>query len=343
MEHLPLAVHTLYAELFELCRSAPAVPEWPLGASLVSVPVKGARYWYLQHSRRAGGGGQRREYLGPAGEPGIEERVHAFRQAKAAHKERRSVVASLKAAGAAGPAGPMAALVEELGWAGILGRAVVVGTQAFQAYSAMLGLRLAGAAIQTLDLDLAQGRSASLAAPPGGGPALLGALRGLDPGFREVPGLDVRTPATSFVNPRGLRVDVLTPLTGREKACLPAPDLGCYGSAQRFLDFLVHDPVPAVLLAGGGVSCSVPRPERYALHKLLVAMRRGPHEAAKRRKDLVQAGQLLAFLLENDREGVHAARADLVRRGAGWRKALAAGLAALPAGAALGEVLGGPA
>ncbi len=52
---------------------------------------------------------------------------------------------------------------------------------------------------------------------------------------------------------------------------VPMPALG--GAAAiplRFLDYLIHEPIRAVLLHGAGVPVLVPSPERYAIHKLIV-------------------------------------------------------------------------
>ena len=61
--------------------------------------------------------------------------------------------------------------------------------------------------------------------------------------------------------------------------------------ALRFLDFLIREPEPAVLLYGPGIYVNVPAPQRYAIHKLIVSRRRR-EGAAKRDKDLHQAEAL---------------------------------------------------
>lgn len=49
---------------------------------------------------------------------------------------------------------------------------------------------------------------------------------------------------------------------------------GASADPLRFLDFLIYEPVRAVLLHKSGISVIVPAPERYAVHKLIVASRR---------------------------------------------------------------------
>ena len=55
----------------------------------------------------------------------------------------------------------------------------------------------------------------------------------------------------------------------------------------RFLDYLIHQTIDAVVPHGAGVLVSVPPPERYACHKLIVAQRRsGSHKRDKAAKDI---------------------------------------------------------
>jgi hypothetical protein len=71
----------------------------------------------------------------------------------------------------------------------------------------------------------------------------------------------------------------------------PMPALGGTSAENlRFLDFLIYEPVRTVLLHREGVSVNVPAPERYAVHKLIVASRRLTDALgrAKRDKDLLQ-------------------------------------------------------
>ena len=63
---------------------------------------------------------------------------------------------------------------------------VLVGTVAFQAYPAMLGVRLPGALLQTGDIDIAQFKNASVAVGDNT-PPVLEVLKGVDTTFRAVP------------------------------------------------------------------------------------------------------------------------------------------------------------
>ncbi len=66
---------------------------------------------------------------------------------------------------------------------------------------------------------------------------------------------------------------------------------------------------------------NVPQPERYAVHKLIVAERRTA-SAAKRPKDLYQASSLFDALAENRAHDLAAAWHEAYERGPQWRKHL---------------------
>src|SRR3990167_5275890 len=124
---------------------------------------------------------------------------------------------------------------------------------------------------------------------------MLDILKEADKTFRPVPTLHGEQ-ATSYVAKGGLRVDFLTPNEGADTdkpQRLPALQTGA--QPLRFLDFLIHEPEPAVILHGPGITVNVPSPHRYAVHKLMIARRRR-EGAAKRDKDVQQAEALLTIL-----------------------------------------------
>lgn len=71
----------------------------------------------------------------------------------------------------------------------------------------------------------------------------------------------------------------------------------------------------------------VPSPQRYAIHKLIVASRRGPSAGAKREKDLHQA-RLLTQALEATRRQDDLAFAfrEAWDKGENWRETIRRGL-----------------
>lgn len=86
-----------------------------------------------------------------------------------------------------------------------------------------------------------------------------------------------------------------------------------------------------LLTQQGPMVVNLPRPERYALNKLLIHGERTGDTRLKARKDLDQAACLLAMLKERAPEDLADAYRDLCERGPGWRTRFSAGLSALAA------------
>lgn len=101
-----------------------------------------------------------------------------------------------------------------------------------------------------------------------------------------------------------------------------------------------------VMLYRAGVSVTVPAPERYAVHKLIIATKRrhdGSGIVLKRDKDIQQAGSLIEALTATRRaRELSDAWAEAWERGDAWREALTAGreLLTRDANAALASALG---
>jgi hypothetical protein len=88
----------------------------------------------------------------------------------------------------------------------------------------------------------------------------------------------------------------------------------------RFLDYLISGPIKGAVVDGGGILVNVPQPARFALHKLMISGERDITAHTKREKDLVQATQLLAVLLEERPGDLQSAWEGIKRRGPGWIK-----------------------
>jgi hypothetical protein len=71
----------------------------------------------------------------------------------------------------------------------------------------------------------------------------------------------------------------------------------------------------------------IPRPERYASHKLIVAdRRRHGRESVKARKDLMQAALLIDLLARDRPDDLLEACEDALSRGPRWRERIARSL-----------------
>jgi hypothetical protein len=161
-------------------------------------------------------------------------------------------------------------------------------------------------------VDIARDRNISIAAAEESSVPVSGALAAL--GFLGVPGLDPREPSTSFkVRGRELRVDFLTPLRSRRAPDrpVPLPSLGLSAQPLPLLDFVIASPIPAVVLAASPILVRVPRPGRFALHKLWIAGKRPLTEQAKAYKDRLQARALIRVLEEDRPDELEEARRAL--------------------------------
>lgn len=289
-------------------------------------------YWYF---RRRVGDTHDDRYVG-AETPELLERIEKLktraREAKRAAASRRQLIRQLRTGGYLAPDRRTGRVLEELGRAGVFRLdGVLVGTHAFRCYPALLGVRMSAELMVTRDVDIARDTSVSLAVGEAADPALCGALAKADK-FLEIPALDPRHPSTSWqTEDRELRVDLLTPLIGRaRKSPVKLSSLGAFAKPLRFLDFLLAETTRAAVLTGTGVLIRVPAPERFALHKLIVAQRREQHARSRAVKDLEQAQALLEVLLEDRPGDVADAWENLIGRGRQWKAEATKSLRQLP-------------
>jgi hypothetical protein len=123
----------------------------------------------------------------------------------------------------------------------------------------------------------------------------------------------------------------LTPSFSAEEGIRDLPALGVSAQSLHFLNFLIAEPVRIPLLYRSGVLVQAPRPERYAIHKLIVAdRRRDGSDALKARKDRAQAAFLIDVLAEERPEDLAEAHRTALANGPAWRARLAATLARMP-------------
>ncbi|MDX8520707.1 nucleotidyltransferase family protein [Mesorhizobium dulcispinae] len=327
MKSIDLAYRTLYAELVQRGLDASFETDFSTAGNFVRVPVKGRDYWYFEETRPE----KSRRYVGPAENPEIAKRVAAFRQIKDDLRSRRKLISTLtRDTGLAAPDPFTGDVVEALEKAGLFRlRAVLIGTVAFQTYAGYLGVKLPGAALQTGDADFAQFHSVS-AEVDDSMPPIIEVLKAIDPTFRQIPHRADAARTTQFENASRYRIEFLTPNRGSDDHAdhaSPMPPLGG-ASAQPlcFLDFLIREPVRTVLLHRSGVPVLVPRLSASP-SKLIVAARRERSAAAKREKDLHQAGLLVEALdVTRRRNDLAHAFAEAWERGDAWREALRKGL-----------------
>src|ERR1700734_3385999 len=201
-----LLLQTTYAELLERCKATAFQTDFPEDGAFVPKTIKGKRYWYFQHSAKAGRG---QKYVGPE-TPELLEQISHHKQVRDDERERRSLVSTLiRSFGLQPPSSEAGKIIDALAKAGVFRlRGVLVGTVAYQTYGAMLGTRLPEAAIQTGDIDVAQFADVS-GAVGDNTPVILDVLRTAEPSFRPVLHIQPHR-VVSYESSGGVRVDFLT-------------------------------------------------------------------------------------------------------------------------------------
>ena len=323
-----LVAQTTYAELLERTANAAFQDAFADDGSFTAKSINGRKYWYFQ----TGIGAERSQrYVGPE-TPELLERIAHHKEVREDERERRALVSTLvRSFGFPRPIPEIGDVIATLAKAGVFRlRGVLVGTIAYQTYAAMLGVRLSAGSLQTGDVDIAQFKNVSVAVDDST-PPVLEVLKEVDKTFRAVPHMADGRRVTSYAAKGGLRVDFLTPHQGKETGRpQKLPALNTDAQPLRFLDFLIRDPEPAVLLHGAGIYVHVPAPARYAVQKLIISRRR-PEGFAKRDKDLQQAEALLAALAEKRPHELKSAWEEAHDRGPKWRQLMLEGLALLAA------------
>lgn len=327
MQTIDLTYQTLYSELAQRALDASFSSDFSLDGRFIKMESRGRWYWYFDTAEN---GAKNRRYVGPLDDAEITKRVESFKDLKADNRARRKIVSTLvREAYLPRPERLTGDIVQALAEAGFFRlRGVLIGTVAFQCYSAVLGVRLPSTAMQTADADFAQFHSISVAVDDAI-PPVLDILRSVDDTFREIPHSADGRHATRFVSRSNYKVEFLTPNTGSaeyEGHPTQMPALG--GAAAeplRFLDFLIHEPVRAVLLHSAGVPVLIPAPERYSVHKLIVASRRRHDNdgTIKSRKDRIQAWAIIEAMIETRQvDALAAAYVEAWERGPHWRDAI---------------------
>lgn len=176
---------------------------------------------------------------------------------------------------------------------------VLAGSHAFNVYGNMLGYKFPLETAQTADIDLSISIGVTKETID-----LKTAMMESNLGFLEIPALNRKSPSTSYkIRDSELKVDLLTPLFGRDSSKpIYMNTLKLFASPLKYLDYLIKDPVKAVVVSGRGILVNVPQPVRYAIHKLVISERRPSSMQVKAIKDLNQAASLLE-ILSLDRPG----------------------------------------
>lgn len=312
MRKIPLNLITLYADLQQNV-GFDDVPE----GSITIRTMKKIKYVYLTEKVT-----RRQINLGRADNPDVMSRANEIRHKTESSKSLRATVTALKNAKIPSPSLPLGRVLHTLASAGLFDRGIIlVGTAAYQTYSCILGYYLPGSAIMTNDADL-------LAASFVAGDEVLDLeeiLQRADPSFKAQMSRTDTLPKI-FRASNSFQVDVLTRYGRGRTSPIPIRGLTCAAEALRFMEYLAEDPIEAVALYGTGVPVKVPRPLRYAIHKLLIAQERSGTHAPKKAKDLRQAKDIITAYQEDNPDELEDEISDARNRGRAWKKNINASL-----------------
>lgn len=331
MERLPESTRLLYVQLLSECAQSAAPGR--RGLSFVSKRIRGGLHWYMQLTV---GSAKTQHYLGPDSEElgqAIAREKALWERAAPDVDHRQKLVSMLISGGAYTVGSVEARVLELLERAGVfLTGGVLVGSHAFAIYGNMLGVKWEREAARTQDVDIARDYRIGIGITDRR-INLKQSLAESDMGFFEVPALDRKSPSTKFkIRGQQLSVDVLTPMLGKTSSKpVHLTALDAYAEPVRFLDYVLENSQPAVVVARAGMLVNVPTPARYALHKLVTAQRRIAAMHSKTLKDIRQAELLLSVLLEDRPGDVARAWHAALKQPPKFRTQIRAGMQKLPA------------
>ena len=281
----------------------------------------GRTYWY---DRYRIGDTVHERYLGE-GSPDLQRRMDRYEALRldreARRKERSRLVRLLRSERFLGADGETGKLLGSLAKTGMfrLG-GTLVGTHGFRNYEGELGIRLSlDQSAMTNDIDIASFKKLSLALEDRTLTSIDETLAGFD--FAPVPSLEPGKVWRWRQSKGGGLIEFLTPSFEEEEGLRELPTLGVYAQSLHFLNYLLADPIHAAVVYRDGILVQLPRPERFAIHKLIVADRRreGP-DSFKSRKDLMQAELLMSVLAQDRPADLADAYEDAMSHGPRWRE-----------------------
>lgn len=303
-----LGVQTIYSDLKRRAAEQPFLLVGTPG-SVGQREVHGQPFLYRQFYDP--GGAKRADYIGPAGDAVAQQRAAAIREAIEVSNGLLLDARLLAREGYVRVDSRVNAVVASLANHALFrAGAVLVGSHAYGSLLNELGIK-SGAHL-TEDIDVARLHRLKLGVDQ---VSFAKMLEESTVSLSPVPGLDRKDHPTSFKAPGRdrLRVDLLVPAAGREVKVLPVPELEAYATALPHLDYVLTDPIDAIVLGRESVvPVKVPRPERMALHKLYVSQVR-TSTSEKRTKDIQQAAVLVAVLAEADPGALEDALASFPR------------------------------
>jgi hypothetical protein len=329
MANLSSVARSAYGDLLRLLKDDMVAN---VRGSLVTKERGGKVYWYAAEKI---GSDVKFWYIGPDS-PETRTRVDRMNdlreQASERKRERARLARLLRAEGMTpvdrGTGGLLLAMAK-VGTFRLGG--TLVGTNAFRLMEGELGVTLPlGSVANTGDVDIAQFERLSVALQDAVEPSLAQTFSALK--FDPVQGLD-RDSVWRWrqSGQTGMMIEFLTPSFDAEEGIRDLPALGVKARALHHLNYLISDPIHAVALYRDGILVQIPRPEKFAIHKLIVADRRrdGPR-SFKADKDRQQAAFIIETMAEDRPSDLWDAYTDAMARGPRWRERIERTLERMP-------------
>ncbi len=329
MANLSSVARSAYSDLLRLLKDDMVAG---VRGSIVSKERGGKLYWYAAEKI---GSRVKFWYIGPDNAETRDrvDRMALLREQAAERRRERARLARLLRAEGMTPVdratGGLLLAMAKVGTFRLGG--TLIGTNAFRLMEGELGVTLPlGGVASTGDVDIAQFERLSVALSDTVDPPLAETFSALR--FDPVPGLD-RNSVWRWKQggQTGMMVEFLTPSFDPDEGIRDLPALGVKARALHHLNYLISDPIAAVALYREGILVQVPRPEKFAIHKLIVAdRRRDGAESGKAEKDRQQAAFLVATMAEDRPADLWDAYDDAMSRGPRWRERIERSLARMP-------------
>ena len=322
---------TAHAAYYDLLHSLRDESVANIRGTPTRVTRNGRTYWY--DSYRVGTD-VLKTYIGEDS-PAIAARLASHAALRALADERRKhrarLIRILKAEGFVGVDAGTGSLLAAMAGAGVfrLG-GTLVGTVAFKLYEGELGLRYRFDDLsQTNDIDIASFERLSLALDDTVSEPVENVLAGFK--FAPVPSLERHQTWRWRQTRDETFVEFLTPSFDETEGLKPLAALGVHAQSLHFLNYILAEPIHVAVPYRNGVLVQLPRPERFAIHKLIIADRRqeGP-DSLKAEKDRRQAKFLIDALAIDRPDDLREAAEDAYGRGPAWRQRLDATLKRMP-------------
>ena len=297
MRHLSNTVQTAYSTLLQKARDSRFARLSAVGFTKKTLRDK--VYWYCQYTDISGARKQR--YFGQDSEE-LRRRMDEIAGEQDGYStilaERKRLVSMIIAGGGPSERGRPAKILEKLSDAGVFDAGgVLIGSFAYSCYGPLLGVVFDEQMRKTEDMDVACDRSIEI----GVAHDLKGEIASAAPDMAKPRQINPWVPPYEMIAPDGFKIEFLTTKESpSERAPIRIDSLGINAQPLDFMDYLVRDPVQAVVLYSAGIIVNVPDPGRFALHKLAVSQLRPAGLSEKRRKDIAQAESLIEALMDQN-------------------------------------------